>query len=281
MRTVSLCAAVATVLMTGEPATASSPGLEQVWALDGFDNPESVVATPDGVLLVSNVGGEGDARDGNGFISRISTDGRMLERNWATGLNGPKGLALSGDRLFVTDIDRVVEIDVATGRVMAERPVPGAVFLNDAAPMADGSVLVTDSGGGRIHRIHDGAVETWLEDPRLRSINGLLVEADRVLVTTMQGLLLAVALNGRAVTVLAEGLGDADGVAPAPGGSYIVSEWRGRLFHVDAAGTVSVMADTREARVFQNDFIHLGDLLIVPNWVPGRVTAHRLTESPR
>ena len=28
-----------------------------------------------------------------------------------TGLNAPKGMALKGDRLFVADIDRLVEID--------------------------------------------------------------------------------------------------------------------------------------------------------------------------
>src|SRR5687768_10544586 len=71
--------------------------LGPLWTLEGLQSPESVHLSADGAFLyVSNIGGEGDVRDGDGFISRASLDGRMLESRWATGMDAPKGMALRG-----------------------------------------------------------------------------------------------------------------------------------------------------------------------------------------
>lgn len=75
---------------------------------------------------------------------------------------------------------------------------------------------------------------------------------------------------------LAEGLGDADGVAALGDGAYLVGEWPGRLFHVAGDGSASVLLDQREAKHYLNDFIPVGDRLIVPNWEPSTVSAYRL-----
>ena len=50
--------------------------------------------------------------DGNGFISRLRPDGTVLTLKWIDGnkegvtLNAPKGMALHGDRLYVTESRR-------------------------------------------------------------------------------------------------------------------------------------------------------------------------------
>ncbi|TAL30119.1 PQQ-binding-like beta-propeller repeat protein [Phenylobacterium sp.] len=249
---------------------------EPVWRLSGLADPESVALGADGrTLYVANVAGEGDVKDGNGFISRVSTRGKMLEREWVRGLDAPKGAIVKGDRLFVSDIDQLVEIDTRTARIVARYPVPGAKFLNDVAVAPDGTVLVADSGTARILQLKDGQVSLWSADPELRSVNGLLPEADRLLVTTMEGKFLAFDYRARAVKVLATGLGQADGVARAQGDEYLISEWPGRLFLVEPNGMRTVL-DSREAGVYINDFIRVGDLLIVPNWKPGTITAYRM-----
>lgn len=248
-----------------------------VWTLKGLAEPESVALGPDGrTLFVANVGGEGDAKDGDGFISRVSTGGKMLQRRWVTGLDAPKGAAVAGQRLYVSDIDRIVEIDIPTGRIVARYPVPGATFLNDVAIAPDGAVLVADSGTGRIFALNDGKVGVWSADPLLKSVNGLLPEAGRLVVTTMEGKLLAIDYPARSVKVLAQGLGEADGVAPGDGDTYLVSEWPGRLFRVTPDGRVMVLMDTRAEGTYINDFIRVGDLLIAPNWKPGSLTAYRV-----
>jgi hypothetical protein len=92
----------------------------------------------------------------------------------------------------------------------------------------------------------------------------------------MEGKLLALDYPSRAVKVLATGLGQADGVSAGDGDTYFVSEWPGRLFRVTGDGHVQLLMDTRKKGVYLNDFIRAGDLLIVPNWEPGQVSAYRV-----
>lgn len=261
----------------GCASNARAPTLEPLWVLDGLPNPESVVAAAGGdVLYVSNVGGDAETRDGNGVISRVSMDGKLLQRDWATGLDAPKGMALAGGRLFVSDLTALVEIDTQDGRVVARHAAPDAKFLNDVAMAPDGSVLVSDSGNARLYAWRDGRMDTWLEDPLLAAVNGLLPETSRLVAVTMQGRLLAIDWRTHAVTVLAEGLGDGDGIAALGGGAYLVSEWPGRLFHVAADGTSTVLLDTRAKKQYLNDILLLGDRLIAPDLEPGSLSAWRV-----
>lgn len=258
-------------------ADPAAPRLEPSWVAPGFANPESVALSADGrFLYVSNVDGEGDARDGKGGISRLSLDGRMLERDWATGLDAPKGMALRGDRLYVSDVTALVEIDSDSGETVARHAAPDSGFLNDVALTADGVVLASDSARSRIYAWREGRMEVWLQDDLLRGVNGLLPEPARLVVSTMQGRLLAVDWNTRKMTQLAEGLGDADGIAALGGGAYLVSEWPGRLFHVQADGRVGTLIDAREEKRYLNDILLVGDRLVVPNWEPGTVSIYTL-----
>lgn len=268
---------------TPGPATESKPvGLDLVWRLGGLANPESAALSADGSFLyVTNVNGEGEAVDGNGFISKVSVDGRMLERNWSVGLDGPKGIARDNDTLYVADITQLVAIDAGTGKPRSRMPLDGATFLNDVAIAPDGRVLVADSGGKRIYEVGGGKPSVWIENDLLSSINGLLAEPTRLIVTTMAGRLLAIDYATGAITVLAEGLGDGDGVAPLDGGRYLVSEWPG-LMHVvsPGAGHTTIM-DTRAEGRLLNDFLLIDSTLYQPHWEPGEISAYRVTgETP-
>lgn len=273
---------LAAVFLIASPAAicAELPRLAQQWSIDGFDAPESIAFDHTRrVLYVSNVNGEADAKDGNGYISRLSPQGEVLERHWVGGLNGPKGLALRGNRLYVADITDLVEIDLRKAAIIARHPAPGATFLNDTLVLADGSVLISDSANSRIYKWRDGRMQVWLEHPELRSINGLLREGDRLVVTTMQGKLLTVDLRSREIRTLATGIGNGDGVVALGDGRYLASEWPGRLFHVAANGSVETLVDSRESKRYINDFMLLTrrgkDMLIVPSWEPGTVTAYK------
>jgi hypothetical protein len=76
-------------------AQAAEP--EKVWQAEGLDGLESAVLdSGEGVLYVSNINGDASAADGNGYISKLSLEGEILDKEWVTGLNAPKGLALHG-----------------------------------------------------------------------------------------------------------------------------------------------------------------------------------------
>lgn len=269
---VSLTAALA--LAGCASLSSGPPTLEQAWVTDGFAAPESLALSADGTFLyVSNVSGEGADKDGDGFISKITADGDVIERSWAEGLNGPKGLALSDDGLlWISDIDRLVAVDADTGALSQSHEIADAVFLNDAAILSDGTVLVADSGGSKIYGFDGDSVSVWLEDETLQSINGLLPRGETLLVTTMDGLLLSVDVATKTPTVLASDLGQGDGIAVTRGG-YFVSHWPGRIMHVSTDGEATVLLDTEADGTFQNDLILLGDTIIIPNWQPGTVTA--------
>lgn len=267
----------------GAPASFGPPTvrLEQVWRVGGLANPESAALSADGAFLyVTNVSGEGEAQDGNGFISRVSLNGEVLQREFARGLDGPKGIMAGGDALYVADIDELVVLDAATGAIRRRVPAPGAQFLNDLAFAPDGAVLMADSATQRIYSVYSDTAEVWLDHALLDSVNGLLPEPDRLIVTTMAGRLLAIDYQSRAVTVLAEGLGNADGVAAIGDGRYLVSEWPGLMHVVDTAdGSHETIMDTQSEERFLNDFLLVGDILYQPHWEPSELTAYRVVQA--
>ncbi len=55
-----------------------------------------------------------------------------------------------------------------------------------------------------------------------------------------------------------------------------VVPWSGRRFHVRAVGNNAVLIDSRGTMVYIDDFLLHNELLLIPNWEPGRVSAYGL-----
>lgn len=276
LRFLSILLACTTLTLNAQEV---KPALEWLWTLDGLDSPESVVVNHDGTYLyVSNVNGGGGDKDGNGYISRVSLTGELLEKQWLTGLNAPKGLAVGGGKLYVSDIDQLVVINIDKAEVAHRIDVKGSSFLNDVAIDQSGQVLISDSGNGTIYRLNDdNHVSVWVEDSRFGGINGLLPNGDELLITTMgEGELLSMSMVNQSIDSIAGEMENADGIALLPGGGYLVSAWPGELFYVSDEGGTEVLLDTQEKTQYMNDFLLMGDILLVPNWQPGSLTAYRV-----
>src|SRR5690606_30448945 len=107
-------AAEGAILRLAPNQSASAGGPREAWQAEGFNRPESVIFdNARNVLYVSNVGEDEEA--GQGYISRLTHDGEVTEAQWVTGLKGPKGMAVNDDRLYVSDVDRLVAIDIEAG----------------------------------------------------------------------------------------------------------------------------------------------------------------------
>ncbi|NKB35259.1 MAG: hypothetical protein GKR91_19350 [Pseudomonadales bacterium] len=144
--------------------------LENVFAM-----PESAVIDESGdYIYISNVNAY--AKDGNGFISRVRTDGSELELHWLDGLDSPTGLAIRNGTLFLADYDQLVEVDITAGQITNRFPSPDIdPALNDVAIAPDGEVFVTGSGSRTIYWLNINKLEVWLEDRELfQFANGLL-----------------------------------------------------------------------------------------------------------
>ena len=243
-----------TALMLGTAAFAAEP--TKLWELDGFKNPESALPDPKaGIIYVSNVNGAPPDKDGNGFISKVSVDGKIIKSDWVTGLDAPKGLVLSGTKLFVSDIDKLVEIDTATGKILAKYEAPGAKFLNDTAVDKDGNIYVSDMVTSVIWRLSGGKFESWLESPALINPNGLYVEGETLIVaawgvmtdgfaTKVPGHMLQVSLKDKSVKDLGNGtpVGNLDGLEPLDADSFLVSDWMaGKLYKIARSGEATLL----------------------------------------
>lgn len=257
-----------------------TPQMTELWRLDGLDSPESIIADGAGGYIVSNINGEATERNWRGYLARISADGELVERHWATSLQAPKGMAIHEGRLFVSDIDHVVEIELATGTLLSRHYLEGAGFLNDLVVL-DGVVLAADSANSRIYALSDGVVSVWLEDEQLAGVNGLLVEENRLLVTTMSaGDVLAVTGPDRTISRLLTGLENADGIGAIAGG-YLISQWPGRLSYwaenTTRSNDTALIFDEVEAGIYMNDLLTEGERVLIPHWQPGEVSAWQVS----
>lgn len=271
-------------------AGALAADLELVWQATGLDGPESAVFDADaGVFYVSNVNGEPAAADGNGYISKLSRDGEVEEKEWVTGLNAPKGLALHDGRLYVSDIDELVVIDTASGEITARHKAEGASFLNDVTAHEDGRVFVSEMMQSQIWMLDGDQFRLWLEDAALENPNGLLAEPDRLVVgawgkpnedftTDVPGHLKAVEYDTQEITSIGSGepIGNLDGVEPDGQGGYLVTDWiSGGLYRVGSDGKAELLMDLNQGSA-DHEFVESENLVVIPMMMDGTVDAYKL-----
>lgn len=133
---------------------ATPAGPRQVGEASGLKTPESVrYDAAQDLWFVSNINGNPSQKDGNGFIVRLTPDGAAMDSTpfieggtRGVTLNAPKGMALVGDTLWVTDIDAVRAFNARTGAPIASVEIKGSAFLNDVVAGPDGSIYITDTG---------------------------------------------------------------------------------------------------------------------------------------
>jgi sugar lactone lactonase YvrE len=201
------------------------------------------------VWFVSNINA-GQQHDNNGFISRLSAEGKVENLRFIAGgaagvtLHGPKGMAIAGDTLWVTDLDAVRGFNRRTGAPVAVvdfQPF-GALFLNDITVGPEGALYITDSGvrfdsaGTRTHigpdrifRIRGREPSVALETPALVQPNGIIYDRSkgRFLLAPIAGdsAVQQWKEGSAAPEDLARGPGRYDGIELLPDGRILVSAW--------------------------------------------------------
>lgn len=285
----TLCLLCLVVVMTSclnsthqkESSSVAVPKLELLWETDTLlTTCESVLYDKSSsVIYVANVNNSPWELDHNGFISTIDTNGHILELKWIEGLSGPKGMGIADNKLYVNDIDRVVEIDIAARKIVASYPVEGEPALNDITVTPEGIIYVSGSASNTIYSLQNGKLDTVVSDTFGR-LNGLLYQSEGLYFLTSQSQRFGIYdLNAGTTEILTEGIGHGDGAVVLENGDLIVSSWKGEVYYIRSADwSKKQLLDTREAGINAADIAFIQDqhMLLVPTFFHNRVMCYRL-----
>jgi hypothetical protein len=231
-----------------------------------LQGPESARYDPDlDVWFVSNINGTPLQKDNNGYISRLRPDGAPYNLKFIEGgkkgvtLNAPKGLAISGDTLWVADIDVARAFNKRTGALIANVSTQGrARFLNGAAVGPDGAIYMTDTGvlfgpkgevshpgPDQVFRITRGGAKAALASPKLEGPNGITWDSQRkrfVIVSFLGKGIYGWNPGDTDVESIGSGPGQQDGVVFLPDGRLLVTSWADSSLFVLENGEVRRVA---------------------------------------
>jgi sugar lactone lactonase YvrE len=269
-----------------------SDQVQKLWETPAqLKTPESVLYSPtEGVLFVSNIDGKPDEKDGQGFISKVSpTNGTIVELNWVSGLNAPKGMAVSDDssKLYVSDITDLVEIDITNGQITNRYTIPGSTFLNDVASDKQGNIYVSDTDSNSTYRLENNtsAPRIWLQTPELNSPNGLYVDnsTNKLVIASLGGSLSLVDLDNKTIGNLGTQvpMGSLDGIVGDTGENlYYVTDWAaGKVYAVNSDGTdYRTLIDLQKQGTADLEFITSERMVIIPMMQDNKLVAYRILE---
>ena len=245
---------------------AKEPAKRIIVADVGFATPESVEYNAvEDVYLVTNINGGSLAVDGNGFISRLKPDGRVIDLKWIDGkkegvtLNAPKGAAIVGKNLYVTDINQVHVFSLSDGLQKKSITITGSTFLNGVTPGSGDYVYVTDSGFSEepvspgtdaIYKVWgNGQYETIIKDKNMGGPNGIWDDNGRLVVVTFcSGKMISIDRSGKQTALPTPPHGELDGLVKLEDGRFLLSSWGGSaIYAMNKDHTFTVFADFLDA----------------------------------
>lgn len=290
---------------TPEPTPAASaapttpPAKQPVFLVKdaGLAAPESVLYDADqDVLFVSNVNGKPFDADGNGFISKLDGEGKVVALKFVDGtkagtpLDAPKGMTIVGDVLYVADITWIRMFDRKSGAAKGKIAIKGATFLNDLSADPNGTVYVTDSGWKPGEKGFDptGTDAVWkiapkvvtpaplLRDKALAGPNGIVATADGVWVDTWAGELIHLGPDGKKLASSKAPKGMLDGLVLLPDGTIAVSSWEGKaVYHGKPGGELVAVVENVESPA-DIGYDSKRKRLVIPQMMLNQVAAYAL-----
>jgi hypothetical protein len=221
-----------------------------------FSRPESAYfytsgGTDSGVYFISSTNS-----DDVGWVSKLASDGSMIDPRWATDLRNPMGMRVSGKRLWVNNATEVVGVNLNDPNDRIVHSIDGAILLNDLATDSLGYAYLSDPVNSRVVRVDLATGENSTYISTLPSSpNGLLVQGDRLYIaswgimseqpeeraewiTKTAGDLYWVSLKDskKVRHIIAPELGNLDGVEIDQQGNIYVSDWEsGKLYKISSS----------------------------------------------
>ena len=227
-----------------------------------FSQPESAYfytsgSTDSGVYFISSTNG-----NEVGWVSKLAADGSMIESRWATDLQNPMGMRVSGKRLWINNTTEIVGLNLDNPNDRIIHPIDGAISLNDLATDSSGHAYLSDSMNNRVVRVDLATGENSTYISTLPSSpNGVLIQGDRLYIaswgvmsdrpeeraewiTKTAGDLYWVSLKDEKKSrhIVAPELGNLDGVEIDQQGNIYVSDWESGKLYKMSSGTKTIIS---------------------------------------
>lgn len=251
--------------------------LEKLWEVSaGLRTPESVLFDPsEKIIYVANINDNPWEKDKNGYITRHKENGDIMNYEWVKEMDAPKGMGLLQGKLYVTNIDEVIEIDVTKSEITQRYKHPKAVNLNDIAVGADGRVFVSDSKGNYLFEIFNGVIDILYQADQ--PTNGLFYETGRLL-CGQKNQVAALDLNTKTMSTFIEETGSIDGIEGVGDSTYLISDWSGRVHLIQQGQPKLLLLDTtpKEINAADIEFDPYERILYVPTFFKNSVAAYKL-----
>lgn len=262
-----------------------------------FELPESVIYDEkNDILYVSNIVNHPFKKDGSGYISKLSLTGEILELKWIKNLNAPKGLSIVNEKLYIADVDELVEVDIANSKILNKYKASGSVCMNDVTHDKYGNVYVGDTYTDSIYRLNSfGQLPLWFYSPGLAP-NGIHIDNDTSTMIVgnwgavmegwgtpeLSGSLKSIDLNTKKLKNLGKKpIGNLDGVESDGKGSYFVTDWSGtKLYKVKKSGSAKMVMQLGEEGkgAADHEVILEKKLMIIPIMVENKLIALNIND---
>lgn len=256
-----------------------SPKLVKVWETpQGLNVPESSFYNKkDKTIYVSNICGMHNLKDSIGFISKLTDKGDFIEKEWISGLNAPKGINIYKGKLYVTDIDEVLEIDLKTKEILNRYRNSKASSLNDVAIDKTGRVYITDTKSNRIYFVGKDSLEIFIESDDINRTNGILVYKNHLICGSKNNLIF-INIKTKNIEIIADSTGYIDGIVAIGNKNIVVSDWKGKVQLVEIDKGIETLLNTTPLNIYAADlgYIKSQKLLLVPTFSDNKIIAYRI-----
>lgn len=237
-----------TLMVVLQTASAQTISLKALWTSDSIlTTPESVrYNKSENMLYVSCIGSANPtAKDGTGFISLLQPDGTAYNLHWVDGLNAPKGMDIMNGKLYVTDIDHIVIIDIPTASIEKKIEVENSEFLNDVTcDIENNSIYFSDSKTGTVYILQNGKVSVFFKSEATKVLNGLHNSPDYLYLGSDN--LLSLNKSTKEIKILVQNTEQIDGLEMINSDVFIGTNWRGRILGLVTQKPLLVLENSDE-----------------------------------
>jgi DNA-binding beta-propeller fold protein YncE len=200
----------------------------------------------------------------------------------------------NNNKLYVSDITDLVEIDIANGKIIKRLNAPGSAFLNDVASNNQGNIYVSDTGTNTIYKLDTNlkdntSLQVRLQNPELNGPNGLHFDNNKnklIVVSKFGAGMKVVDLENKTISSLGkEGrttpVGGLDGIESDATEThyYVTDNPAGKVYTVNADGTgYGTLIDLQRQGTADLEFIPGQNMIVIPIMQDNKLAAYKLVE---